>query len=62
MNVMELKPCPACRGDAEHIHIYAGEEMIRCASQCRDGPWVSGESVEQVARYWNALKREGDRA
>ncbi|WP_439891567.1 Lar family restriction alleviation protein [Ralstonia sp. 25C] len=43
-------PCPFCGAQAEHIHVYAGEEVVRCVESCAG---FSGETLEAAATRWN---------
>ena len=52
-----LLPCPFCGGPAEHIHVYAGEEIIGCADRCAVRPCLSRENYEWAATDWN--RRDG---
>lgn len=55
----ELKPCKHCGWDAEHLHIYYGEEYVRCPNDdCKPRPGVWGAHPEQAALAWNALMEE----
>lgn len=48
-----LKPCPFCGSDAEHIHVYAGEEIVRCVSIDDCGVGFSGDNEEELRNVWN---------
>jgi hypothetical protein len=62
----DLLPCPFCGEDAEHIHIYAFENIVRCTNECcLVRPSVACELPEECAAMWNrrhdkyeALERE----
>ena len=48
-----LKPCPFCGGPAEHVHVYAGEEVIGCADRCAVRPCLARETYAWAADDWN---------
>jgi hypothetical protein len=49
-----LLPCPFCGSDAEHIHMYAYEEVVRCTNECcLVRPEVHCEMPEECFESWN---------
>lgn len=50
----ELKPCPFCGEDAEHIHVYQYEEIVRCTNECCFvRPSVTCQLPEECVEVWN---------
>jgi len=61
-----LLPCPFCGSGADHTHIYAGEEIVRCSNMsCPASPMSGGETEQEAFAAWNsraalsASKQEG---
>jgi hypothetical protein len=50
----ELKRCPFCGDEAEHIHVFAYEEIVRCRNACCFvRPSVTCELPEECMELWN---------
>jgi hypothetical protein len=50
----ELKPCPFCGEDAEHVHVCAYEEIVRCTNECCFvRPSITCELPEECFELWN---------
>lgn len=50
----ELLSCPFCGHDADHVHVYAGEEIVRCSNvKCLAAPMVGGETEAEAITNWN---------
>lgn len=50
----ELLPCPFCGNEAEHIHVYDFEEVVRCSNECcLVRPSVRCELPQECAELWN---------
>ena len=49
-----LLPCPFCGSDAEHVHMAAGEEIVRCtnAVSCFQ-PWTAQPTYTYAQKEWN---------
>ena len=50
----DFDKCPRCGSDVEHIHVYAGEEIVRCvatSSGC-DMPYGWGERAAEAWTNW----------
>ncbi len=48
-----LKPCPFCGSDAEYIHVYAGEEIVRCVTIDNCGVFLNGDDEYELRLKWN---------
>lgn len=65
----QLLPCPFCGEDAFHVHVYAGEEIVRCSNTaCPAAPMVGGATEAEAVAAWNqrtpavALRAQGGQA
>jgi hypothetical protein len=60
---VNLKPCPFCGEDAEHIHVYQYEEIVRCTNECCFvRPSVTCELPEECEELWNRRTVSGQEA
>jgi hypothetical protein len=60
---VNLKPCPFCGEDAEHIHVYQYEEIVRCPNECCFvQPSVICELPEECEELWNRRTVSGQEA
>lgn len=64
MNIDELKDCPFCGHEAEHLHIYDGEEIVRCVNEgCHVRPSVADADPQVAYALWNQrAENRGDEA
>jgi len=54
MTHTHLKPCPFCGDEAEHIHVFAYEEIVRCSNPCCFvRPSVTCELPVECEELWN---------
>lgn len=50
----DLKSCPFCGRDAECLHIYAGEEIVRCENEgCHVRPCLASDDMDTSMALWN---------
>lgn len=60
---MKLRPCPYCGTEPELLHIYDGEEVVRCPNEdgCPVNPHAAMNTIEDAKYLWNERMDNLDR-